>query len=68
MMKDVKLKMEPIDEKMNAKPTVMETFLDSGCQETLVSAVLMDNLGLELDKWRKKCIKGIDGKTYSALQ
>ena len=50
MMKDVKLKMEPIDEKMNAKPTVMETFLDSGCQKTLVSADLMDCLGLELDR------------------
>ena len=51
MMKDVKIK--PINENMNAKPTVMEMFPDSGCQETLVSADLMDYLGLDLDKERK---------------
>ena len=62
MMKDVKI--EPIDENMNAKPSVMETFPDSGCQETLVHADLMDYLRLELDKWRKKPIIGIDGKIY----
>ena len=49
---------------MNTKPTTMETFPDSGCQETLVSAELMDYLELELDSQRKKCIKGIDGKNY----
>ena len=48
MMKDVKIK--PINKKMNAKPTAMETYPDSGCQETLGSADLMDYLGLELNK------------------
>ena len=48
MMKDVKI--EPIDENINAKPSVMETFPDSGCRETLVSTDLIDYLGLELDK------------------
>ena len=61
-MKDVKI--EPINEKMNAKTTLRETFPDSGCQETLVSADLMDYLRLELDRRKKKRIKGIDGKTY----
>ena len=42
MMKDVKI--EPIAERMNTKPTTIETFPDSGCQETLVSADLMDYL------------------------
>ena len=62
MMKDVKI--EPINKKMNTKPTVMEVFPDSDSQETLVSTDLMDYLGLELNKRRKKHIKGIDGKTY----
>ena len=47
MMKNKKN--EPIDKKMNAEPTMMETFLDLGCQETLVSVDLMDYLRLELD-------------------
>ena len=58
------IQIKPIAEKMNAKPTTMEMFPDSGCQETLVSADLMDYLGLELDRRRKKGIKGIYGKTY----
>ena len=51
VIKDVKI--EPVNKKMNAKPTLRETFPDSGCQETLVSADLMDYLGLDLDKERK---------------
>ena len=62
MMKDVNI--EPIAQKMNTKPTTMETFPDSGCQEMLVSADLVDYIGLVLDRRRKKRIKGIDGKTY----
>ena len=44
------------------RPTIMEIFPDSGCQETLVSGDLVGHLGLILDQRRKKRIKGIDGK------
>ena len=62
MMENVKV--EPIAENKKTKPTTMETFPDSGCQETLVLANLVDYLGLVLDAQRKKKIKGINGKTY----
>ena len=55
MKQDVKI--EHIDEKMNAKPTVMERFPDSGCQETLGSTDLMDHLRLELDRQRRNVSK-----------
>ena len=55
---------EPIAKGKKTKPKITETFPDSGCQETLVSANLVDYLVLVLDKRRKKRIKGIDGKTY----
>ena len=58
------VKVEPIAENKKTKPTTMETFPDLGCQETLVSADLVNYLGLFLDTWWKKRIKGIDGKTY----
>ena len=65
MMENVKVEAIVTDKKQMKKtrPTTMEIFPDSGCQETLISEDLVGHLGLILDQQRKKQIKGIDGKT-----
>ena len=45
------------------RPTTMEVFPDTGCQQSLVSEDLVGHCGLKLDESRKKKIKAVDGNT-----
>ena len=57
MMEDVKIK--PIDGK--DKPSIMEVFPDTGCQQSIISQDSIKASGLKLDRSRRKRILAVDG-------
>ena len=57
MMEDVKIK--PINGK--DKPSVIEVFPNTGCQQNIISQDLIKACGLKLDRFRRKRILAVDG-------
>ena len=63
LMKGVKIK--PIGGKHKA--VAVDTFPDTGCQQSLVSEDLMSACGLQLDRTKKKRIKAVDGGDVACI-
>ena len=57
LMENVEVK--PIDGK--DKPSIIEVFPDTGCQQSIVSEDLIDACGLVLDRSKRKKITAVDG-------
>ena len=57
LMENVEVK--PIDGK--DRPSIMDVFPDTGCQQSIVSEDLIDACGLILDRSKRKKITAVDG-------